>query len=167
MGRGSKTTELLKECMGDTLLTLMREKPFEKITYQEIAEKAGVGRSTWFRNFSCKEEAITFRLLQLWNRWAREHGIPENGRYTMGDAGTFFDFIYSIRDTLLVLYRADKQACIYETFYQAITPQHIDDAERYVSRFYSYGLFGLVNEWASRDFKETPQEMARLFAALR
>ncbi|MDD6644669.1 MAG: hypothetical protein PUE67_01190 [Oscillospiraceae bacterium] len=47
MGRGTKTTEFLKECLADGLIQLMREKPFEKISIQEIADKSGVGRATW------------------------------------------------------------------------------------------------------------------------
>ena len=40
--------------MGTALLALMKQKPFEKITADEIAAKAGVGRVTYFRNFSSK-----------------------------------------------------------------------------------------------------------------
>ena len=66
MGRGNKTTEFLKECLSDALLRLMREKSFKNISIQEIADAAGVGRATWFRNFANKSEAITFKLVQLW-----------------------------------------------------------------------------------------------------
>ena len=51
----------------------MREKPFEKISIKEIAETAGVGRATWFRNYSEKKEALTFKLVISWRRWAEEH----------------------------------------------------------------------------------------------
>lgn len=37
-----------------------------------------------------------------------------------------------------------------------------DAEECYTSRFYSYGLFGLLDEWIKRDYHETPQEMADL-----
>lgn len=65
MGSNAKTTDFLKECMADALLSAMKEKPFSKITINEIADAAGVNRSTWFRNFSDKNEAITFKLIQL------------------------------------------------------------------------------------------------------
>ena len=61
MGVSPKTTEYLKECMADALLRAMKEKPIFKITVNEITENAGVNRSTWFRNFSVKNEAITFK----------------------------------------------------------------------------------------------------------
>ena len=54
MGASPKTTEFLKECMADSLLLLMRQKSFAQITINEIAQTAGVNRSTWFRNFKTK-----------------------------------------------------------------------------------------------------------------
>ena len=86
MGVSPKTTEYLKECMADALLRAMKEKPIFKITVNEITENAGVNRSTWFRNFSDKHEAITFKLIRLWHRWADEHGMKERRRYTLDNA---------------------------------------------------------------------------------
>ena len=69
MGSSPKTTDFLKECMADALFRAMKEKPFSKITINEIADAAGVNRSTWFRNFSDKNEAITFKLIRLCIVW--------------------------------------------------------------------------------------------------
>lgn len=33
----------------------------------------------------------------------------------------------------------------------------------YGTRFYASGLFGLLDEWINRDFKETPEEMVQIF----
>ena len=162
MGRGSKTTEFLKECMADALLKLMQEKPMERISIQEITALAGVGRSTWFRNFSTKNEALSFKLLQLWCRWGPEHGMGSGTRYTVDNVGDFFQFNYEHRDVLLALYESGQQTAIYDAFFQIMMPQ-FDDAEAvYESRFLSYGLFGLLGEWMKRDFKETPEEMASI-----
>ena len=49
MRRSTATTEYLKECMGTALLELMKEKPMEKISIEEMTAKADVGRSTYFR----------------------------------------------------------------------------------------------------------------------
>ena len=40
----------------------MKEKPFSKITINDISDAAGVNRSTWFRNFDTKNDALTFKL---------------------------------------------------------------------------------------------------------
>lgn len=75
MGGNVKTTMFLKECLADALIKLLHQKPLEKITILEIAENVVVGRTTYFRNFTTKNEMLTFKLVSLWNRWSEEHGI--------------------------------------------------------------------------------------------
>lgn len=159
-----KSAGFLKECMADALLLLMRQEPFPKITICEIVQAAGVHRSTWFRHFRTKNEALTFKLVQLWNRWADEHGMQEPLRYTLSIADSFFAFSYSIRDTLTLLYRSELCPCIYDAFYQIMVPQFGSGASgHYEARFYAYGLFGFLDEWINRDFRESPEQLAALF----
>lgn len=164
MGRGNKTTEFLKECLSDALIRLMREKEFAKISIKEIAATAGVGRATWFRNYTSKSEALTFKFVQAWNRWADEHAIAVRNRFTLDNAKDFFQFNYEIKHILQVVYDSNMQSAIYDAFYQVMMPQHGADAkECYQARFYSYGLFGLLDEWIKRGFKESAEEMVAIF----
>ena len=164
MSRGTKTTGFLKECMADALIKLMRTKPIDKISVQEITDLAGVGRATWFRNYSSKNEALTFKLICLWNRWAEDHGFADLGKYTVNLASEFFHFSYSVRELYDIIYSAELQFAIYDAFYQIMQPQfEASVKEFYQIRFYSYGLFGLLDEWIRRDYKESPEEMTRLF----
>lgn len=165
MSASPKTTAFLKECMADSLLQIMKKKQFDKITINEITQAAGVNRSTWFRNFNSKNEALTFKLIQLWNRWADDHDMGEHYRYTLDNADMFFAFNASIQEILLHIYREELQACIYDTFLQIMNPQHNNDdpVACYEARFYSYGLFGLLEEWIKRDFDQTPEQLTALF----
>lgn len=43
MSRNEKVTTFLKDCITDALIEKMKEKPFEKITADEIVKTAGVG----------------------------------------------------------------------------------------------------------------------------
>ena len=43
-------------------------------------------------------------------------------------------------------------------------PQYGENpAECYEARFYSYGLFGFLDEWIQRGFYETSEQLAALF----
>lgn len=164
MGRGTKTTEFLKECLADALIKLMKTKPFEKISVDEIADTAGVGRATWFRNFSGKSEALTFKLVCQWSRWARQRDMVNSSRYTLKNAADFFQFNYSMRDVIEVIYSAGMQSSVYDAFYQVMMPRYeAGAAQCYQARFYSYGLYGLLDEWVKRGFRETPEEMVDIF----
>ena len=164
MARGNKTTEFLKECLSDALIQLMREKDFEKISVKEIADTAGVGRATWFRNYTSKNEALTFKFVQVWNRWADEHAIAVRDRFDLANAKNFFQFNYEIKHILEIVYTSNMQSAIYDAFYQVMMPQYGANAkECYQARFYSYGLFGLLDEWIKRGFKESVEEMVIFF----
>lgn len=164
MARGNKTTEFLKECLSDALIQLMREKDFEKISIKEIADTAGVGRATWFRNYTSKNEALTFKFVQVWNRWVDEHAIAVRDRFDLANAKNFFQFNYEIKHILEIVYTSNMQSAIYDAFYQVMMPQYGANAkECYQARFYSYGLFGLLDEWIKRGFKESVEEMVIFF----
>lgn len=164
MARGNKTTEFLKECLSDALIQLMREKDFEKISIKEIADTAGVGRTTWFRNYTSKNEALTFKFVQVWKRWADEHAIAVRDRFDLANAKNFFQFNYEIKHILEIVYTSNMQSAIYDAFYQVMMPQYGANAkECYQARFYSYGLFGLLDEWIKRGFKESVEEMVIFF----
>lgn len=165
MGRSAKSSEFLKECMADALLQLMGEKPWDKITVDAITERAGVGRATWFRHFHTKNEALTYKIVQLWRRFETEQGFSRRRRYSPKSVPVFFEFAYQHRDVLDAIYRRDLQTTVYEAFYQIMTPQFGSEAPRdaYRSRFYSYGMFGLLGEWIRRGYRETPEELAAMF----
>lgn len=164
MSSNRKANTFLKECMSDALIKLMETKEFSKITIHEIAEAAGVNRSTWFRNFPDKETALTFKLVQLWSRWTREHGIHGHSKYTVENAHDFLCYCYHNRQLLSLIIESNQHTAIYEAFYQIMKPQFDNNAtECYQSRFYSYGLFGLLGEWNRRNYQATPEEMTAIF----
>lgn len=163
----AKTTEFLKECLADALLKLLQNKPIEKITVSEIVETAGVGRTTFFRNFTSKTEMITFKLMRLWARWADEHHLIERSKFSLCNASDFFAFNDTIKELLLLIYRRNLQPTVYDAFYKVMMPQYgADTQECYESCFYSYGLFGMLDEWVKRGFNETPAQMAQIMQSM-
>ena len=142
MGQYAKATDFLKECMADALIQKMQEKPFEKVTVNEIADLAGVNRSTWFRNFKTKNDALSFKIVILWNRYRNDHGLSSE-KYTLDNARDFFAFTYENR-FMLSQYDGSAYEC-------------------YRGRFYSYALFGLLDEWVKRDFSESPADLSTIF----
>lgn len=167
MGASPKTTAFLKECLADALIKLLESKPVEKITIPEIAELAGVGRTTYFRNFSSKEEVLSFKLIILWERWTEEKSIEKKKSFNTENALTFFQFNYSIKPLLELLFRQNLQSALFRSFYEYMMPDHsADPVDSYTSSFYSYGLFGLLDEWISRGFAETPEQMNEIVLKL-
>ena len=164
MARNSKSTELLKWCMGEALIQLLKEKDFSKITVDDITEKAGVGRASWFRNFGSKNEAITYALSQRWKNYAAEKGIISDDKHAADNSILYFEFIYSTKDSLTAIYQAGLESAFYDAYTTVMVPPESEDtAFVYHQKFYAFGLIGLVDEWIHRDFKESPDEMSKIF----
>ncbi len=156
-------SDFLKSCMADAVYELLKNKPIEKISVTEITEKAGVGRATWFRNFSSKQDAISYKIISLWYKWCDEHKIAKEQRYTLDNALDFFNFSLDNKEIYITLYKSNLQSTIYNAFYNVIVQQQRNTPyEYYRSRFLSYGVYGVVDEWVKRGFKESPNELASI-----
>ena len=157
----AKTSDYLRECIADAVLALLKEKPAEKITADEIVSKAGVGRATYFRAFrakgSSKSEAVTFKLIRLWERWAEAHDLRERNRFDLSNALTFFEYNESIRPVLDVIYASGMQEALHESFTRIMMPE---EGHSWRELFYAHGLYGLLDGWIRRGYRETPEEMA-------
>lgn len=148
----------LKECVGDAFLLLIKDKHPDKLTAQDIATQAGVGRATYFRNFSSKEDVCTFALVSLWKRWTNE---TIDTKTVSGNVHDFFVFNYEHRDIIKRIYEVHYEHSIYKAFFQILNeyPSY-SPLDIYLTRFAAYGLFGLLEEWVKRDFKESVEELS-------
>lgn len=163
MRKNNKSTGFLKECIADALLELLKTKPIEQITVDEIVSKSGVGRATYFRNFHSKQEVLCFKLVRLWERFCDENDVKVRDRFDLNNAQIFFEYNYSIRSTINILYSSNLDSVVFESFKAIIIPP--EDSEKnlwYREKFFSYGLFGILDGWIHRDYKETPSEMAQI-----
>ncbi len=164
MRRSTATTEYLKECMGTALLELMKEKPIERISIEEMTAKADVGRSTYFRYFKSKDEVLAFKIMCLWNRFSEEKHIEDYQSDLQTSMRLFFEFCLSIRDISDTLYRIGHQNVILDVYLQVLSPETQDDDVRtyYKQNGTAYLLYGIVNAWILRGYQETPSQMVAI-----
>lgn len=154
----------LKECLADALIELLKEKPLEKITVDEMVRKAGVGRATYFRSFRAKPEAITFKFIRMWEIWCDEHQVKTRSRFDLNNALSFFEFNASLQEIIETVYQAGLQEAIHAAFCSILltASSTLDESDLYRENFYAQGLYGLFDVWVRRGFQESPEEMAEL-----
>lgn len=79
IGRQTRKT---KQAIFDAFIELLNQKPYSKITVQEIAELADVGRSTIYSHFETKEDLLTAMCMDIFEEMlSAEHVLldyPEN-----------------------------------------------------------------------------------------
>lgn len=164
--RTSKTTDYLKECIADAVILLLKEKSIEKISVDEIVKKAGVGRATYFRSFSSKSEAISFKLMKMWKQYCELNDIEISTCFNLNNAEHFFAFIYSIRHILEIINQAGLQESVHQSLCSFMPKRNNIDNDVstdtiYRKKFYAHGLYGLFDEWMKRGFSEPPNVMSQ------
>ena len=61
-----------RDALGDALIELIQEKPFESITVSDVLERAGVGRSTFYVHYKDKDDLLwsdAEDFLELMSGW--------------------------------------------------------------------------------------------------
>lgn len=164
MNRREKLTIELREDIGEAILSLMKEKPLDKITVDEIAKMADVGRVTFYRQFSSKQEAISYKLHRDWLKFEKEQDVTFETAAPLTYATVFFKFIYSIRDTNANLIKNNCKYCIFDAMRYSF--ENINDStnskEYYHDLFRAYGLLGLVEGWIDAEYDLSIDEISGL-----
>jgi AcrR family transcriptional regulator len=55
-----------RNALGDALVELMHERPFKSITVQEVLDRAGVGRSTFYTHYRDKDDLFISDVEEFW-----------------------------------------------------------------------------------------------------
>ena len=150
-------SQFLKECLVDALFHLMKKKPINKITVEDIVKRAGVGRMTYFRNFSNKMELVFYKLNSLHDDYF--NSLPKPPQTDAENTLELLKFIYSIKDTYTLIYK-QSPLFILIYFHSKATPDagnNTDDI--YKTAFFINGFVGIVGKWCDRNFEETPEEI--------
>lgn len=163
MRRRNATTEFLKECMADALVKLLQKKPLESITISEITDTADVGRSTFYRNFSTKEDLLRFKADLVFGKLKE---LPEvSGVDGIAElAEIFFQLMYDNRNFLDTVVNAGLGFIVLESWAALPSSNASGKAKQIEQTFVIYGVYGVLLEWMKGGYKETPHEMADFVA---
>lgn len=106
MERVKRKESLFVESVVEDLWELLEDKSFEKISVSELVERAGIGRVTFYRNFSNKEEVLKRSFNMELQAWLSERQIDLSD-WTDGQLLSalrqFFDFWYEQQDKIRLL----------------------------------------------------------------
>ena len=163
----ANTTKLALEA---SLKELLRTKPIDRITINDLTEHCGISRMTFYYHFKDIYDLI---------EWAFEE---EAGRILEGkkDYDTWqqgylriFEDLNANKPFIMNVYRSISQEQVEQYLYKIVDPllhefvdketQDIsiqDEDKQFVIDFFKYALVGMVLEWIRRDMKTEPAIMA-------
>ena len=163
MNNQEKNSYVKKQILS-ALLDMMDGQEFDSITVSALTERAGVGRASFYRNFTRKEDVLgqeADRLTQEWReewRW-REPAAPNAFLISL------LDFYKRHSEFYLRLCPAGLSEIILGTILKnaEITPE-LPNAAAYLQSAMAYMVYGWVIEWIRRGMQESGTELARMIA---
>ena len=163
MRRKNITTYMMKEYITEALLQLIKKKNFEKLTIEEITDRAGVNRSTYYRNFKSKEMIVQFyfdNILFKFFEKIKDKKIKDFSSYLKN----LLEHYYLERENLLLIY---KQGLSYiflnelnDNFFKSQKENLISDKEKISLYYHIGGIFNIFLYWFSTKMEMLPENLA-------
>ncbi len=162
----------------EALATLMREKPFTKITVTNVVETAQVGRTTFYRIFDEIEDILRMRCDQVFDElmayfvaYRQENRLPERGVLLK----PLLRYFYLHSDIIDLLLRARRMDILQDAFrarsqgMQARVAQQMQVADEYVEYIVEMRLnvmIAIVAHWVKTGKRQAPDELADTLKAM-
>ena len=155
---------------------LLLEKPFNKITVGDIAERCDINRQTFYYHFH--------DILEL-AEWIceidAERALKEHTTYDTWQEGflSIFEMIKKDKAFIINIYRYTPKDYLYKYLYR-VTYQLLysvieeksqgmtvrEEDKEFIANFYKFSFVGIVIEWIERDMKHDPKEIVERLNAL-
>lgn len=156
-----------KELIGRSFKHLMEKKAFDKITISDISNEAKINRQTFYYHFHDKYELlntvfyndIIVELIDGFSidNWTEKFftlliTIKNNAKFYKNALNT--NYGNEFRTYLLDI----TQKLLYEFIEKLTEKRSIDDADRrYISKFFAYGITGIIIDWVTSGMKDSPE----------
>ena len=165
-----------RDALGDALIHLMQEKPFDSITIQQVLDRAGVGRSTFYTHFRGKDDLFLTDCENFFEMMAtalNRHGDKSN---RLAPVHEFFTHVAEGRNFISSLVQSQKLQDVFELgqgqfargIEERLATMPATRAMNPVGRAarahaLAGSLFSLLNWWIHHESAATPQQMDGLF----
>ncbi|MCM1026752.1 MAG: TetR/AcrR family transcriptional regulator [Roseburia sp.] len=160
-GRNAYVVEHLK----NAFLELFSEKPLNDISVSELAERAGVGRASFYRNYECKEDILKEHIDDLFREWTNE-GQRNEGAPLSEQIRIMIAHFEKRREFYKLLSDRGYTYLLKNALIRVYGPKPEDEAvQAYSSAFVAYTLYGWIEVWLQRGMRESADEMAEMFRA--
>ncbi len=163
-----ETNRITKECIHSSLVLLMGEKPFDKISITDIVRRSGVSRTAFYRNFSSKEDVLSDLSRELLS------GFTQMVMRAIHDENPFqlyrqmFQLVKDNQQEFGLMLKAGLQRNEYINVSAYIQSQyaHLDVMTRYSILGWWGALLNIIQDWYQKGMKEDITDMARLICRL-
>jgi AcrR family transcriptional regulator len=163
-----------RNALGDALVALIQEKKFEDITVQEVLDRAGVGRSTFYLHYRDKEDLFVSDVedfFAMFSGLLKRHGAsPER----LAPVAEFCAHIRDVREFYVALMKNNKlddvRAMARGFFARSIeerlkTAGVEKNSMRRMAKAHALAgsMLSLIDWWVDNGMKLEPREVDEIF----
>lgn len=172
MKKEQNINECVKESITLALLKIMNKKRLEEIRVTEIVKVAGVGRTSFYRNFESKEDVLIQHINKIYadyfgneNNLSPKYDYKNNREFLIER----FKFVKKNKVFFTVLNRNNLVDWIFRQIdIKNVNELYIINEENKVKRKYliaeaAGGTSGIIIEWIKNNFNETEEELSEIF----
>lgn len=156
-------SEISKSDLADALVLLLEKKEYQKISIQEIVDRAGLSRMAYYRNFESKDDILRFYLGKITDRFVKETQIDYDNLELDEYIAMLFTHLEQWASFCRLLQNNGLLHFVKSEFDRIFEGKAGTAAERYQYSFAAGGLFNIFSQWLSGNCKETPGELAQIF----
>ena len=168
-----------RDALGDALVALMQEKPFETITVQQVLDRAHVSRSTFYTHYSDKDDLLMSDAEEFFEALSMalsEHGDISERVFPVKE---FFSHLSNVQPFFKALVKSGKfqenmelarghfARGIERRLAELPRGKSIPANERSAIAFTHAGaLLSLLAWWLDHGMREPPEQMDEIFHRL-
>ncbi len=160
-----------RDALGDALVALLQETPFESITVQDVLDRAGVGRSTFYAHYRDKDDLLLTDAEEFFAFISTllERTGEKPGR--VAPVREFFAHVAEVRrlyDALLASGRGQEILELGQGHFARAIEERLPQTEGRAALAHALAgaLFSLLTWWVRRGMPGSPEEMDALFHRL-
>lgn len=165
-----------RDRLGDALVELVQEKPFDSITVQDLLDRAGVARSTFYVHYRDKDDLLLSDVDEFFESLATMLSRRGDRSDRVAPVREFFGHVAQQRRLLAALTDAGRIHDLFELgrghFARGIDRRLAElprgrgiDRERRVALGHAYAgaLLALLHWWIHSNMPETPEQIDALY----
>ena len=165
-----------REVLGDALVGLMHEKPFQKIRVNEVLDRAEVGRSTFYSHYRDKEDLFLSDVEDFWEAVSTKLLRNAEASRRVAPVRELFEHVSQAREFYAALVKSEKVHDVMDLgmghFARGIeqrlrelqSEKEISSVRRQaVAHSLAGALFSMLLWWLDRGMPEPAAEMDNLY----
>ncbi|HEV8188594.1 MAG TPA: TetR/AcrR family transcriptional regulator [Pyrinomonadaceae bacterium] len=165
-----------RDALGDALIELMQEKPFDTITVQDVLDRAHVSRSTFYSHYSDKDDLLMSDAEEFFESISMALSVHGDKSDRVFPVQEFFVHLSDVQPFYKALVKSGK----FQENMELARGHFARGIERRLSELprgksippnqlpaiaftHAGALLSLLTWWLDRGMRESPQEMDELF----